>query len=411
MRTAKPKFNCRVAMLGDDSGLRWVSLLPEGVINAHGQQWRFDADATKPEALQFKFDDAAESLANWLENFAPAIAIEHEKSGKAAGYLRRIRVLTQDEAAKLGINQPAPRMIYGGLDITSPFWAEAFDAGEIPYVSPNIRAMAGTEADAAPRYPFAIGEVSFVTIPQIKSAQIPVADLRGISLSEGSIMTTREDLAAYCTEKGMAQADIDDMLLKVFGPVHDELHKEMDIDKAVEDIEAATGHEKREDEAAAEADAEKEDEALLSEISKLKAALLAEKRARATFVVKSALGSRKVSPATEAALADAYLTDGAKYQALLKDFGHTIKPSVAAAPAAAPRAVMPMARAGASVNLSDCLADGSRFDALSDDGQWAVICELADKEKCNHWQAASWLRFGRMPDSVQELRNSGAGRK
>jgi hypothetical protein len=408
MRNAKPKFNCRVANLGDDSGLRWVSLLPEGVINAHGQQWRFNADETKPDALQFRFDDAVESLTDWLNDFAPAIAIEHEKNGKAAGYLRRIKVLTKDEAAKLGINQPAPRMIYGGLDITSPFWADAFDAGEIPYVSPNIRASAGTEADATPRYPFAIGEVSFVTIPQIKSAQIPVADLRGISLSEGDIMTTRESLAAYCTEKGMAQSDIDDMLLQVFGPIHDELHKEMDIEKAVEDIEAGT------DEAdAVKPDAEKEDdkedEALLSEINRLKAALLSEKRARATFVVKSALGNRKVSTATEAALADAYLTDAAKYQALLKDFGHTIKPSVA--PAAAPRSVMPMARVGASVNLADCLSDGAKFDALSDDAQWALICDLADKEKCNHWQAASWLRYGRMPDSVQELRNSGAGRK
>lgn len=408
MRTAKPKFNCRAAILGDDSGLRWVSLLPEGVINAHGQQWRFNADATNPDALQFKFDDAVESLTNWLNNFAPAIAIEHEKNGKAAGYLRRIKVLTKDDAAKLGINQAAPRMIYGGLDITSPFWADAFDAGEIPYVSPNIRAWAGTEADETPRYPFAIGEVSFVTIPQIKSAQIPVADLRGISLSEGNIMTTREDLAAYCTEKGMAQSDIDDMLLQVFGPIHDELHKEMDMEKAVEDIEAGTD-EADAVKAEAEKEVDKEDEALLSEINRLKAALLSEKRARATFVVKSALGNRKVSTATEAALADAYLTDASKYQALLKDFGHTIKPSVA--PAAAPRSVMPMARAGASVNLADCLADGSKFDALSDDSQWALICDLADKEKCNHWQAASWLRYGRMPDSVQELRNSGAGRK
>ena len=134
-------------------------------------EWRFDADSTDADLLRFRFDDAVESLERWLADFAPAIAIEHTKDGTAAGYLRRIRVLTQDEAAAHGLQQSAPRMIYGGLDITSPKWADAFDAGEVPYVSPNIRALASTERSSEPAYPFAIGEVSFVTIPQVKAQQ------------------------------------------------------------------------------------------------------------------------------------------------------------------------------------------------------------------------------------------------
>jgi hypothetical protein len=59
------------------------------------------------------------------------------------------------------------------------------------------------------------------------------------------------------------------------------------------------------------------------------------------------------------------------------------------------------------VSLKEALTDGARFDALSDDDQWALITELSDKEKCSHWQAASWIKFGRMPDSVREDRNNG----
>jgi len=402
MRQAKVKFKLQSIALGDDSDLRWVSLIPEGVINAHGMAWHFDADETEPNELRFKFDDAVASLDAWLQDFAPAVAIEHDKNGKAAGYLRRIRVLTAAEAAAHGIRQTVPRMIYGGLDITSDHWRNAFDAGEIPYVSPNIRAWSGTERDAEPRYPFAIGEVSFVTIPQIKSAQIPVADMRGVSLSEkneGEYMMTREQMADYCTEKGMSAADIDDLLVKMFGPVHDELHKTLDADKAIEELEKAVGH----DESAEHP--EKDDEALLAELRTIRAALLAERKNNALFVVRSSV-SRALSPATESALADVYLSDKSKFEAMLRDLGAAKTKSAAPAAATVPaaRATAPVGRVSASASLAECIADGTKFDALSDDDQWSRICELADREKISHWLAASWIRFGRMPDAVRELR-------
>jgi hypothetical protein len=387
-------------------------LIPEGPIFAHGMEWRFDAESTDPDLLRFTFDDAVESLERWLADFAPAIAIEHTKDGTAAGYLRRIRVLDRAEAAAHGLSQSAPRMIYGGLDITSPRWLAAFDDGEVPYVSPNIRAWASTERESAPAYPFAIGEVSFVTIPQVKAQQIPVADMRGVSLSEGNTMKmTSAEFAAYCADQGMEQAAIDELIGKLFGAAHEEAHKQMEMetvtaDEDAEAVEAATAAaaemEKTEDEL------DKADEAMLAdEVKRLRSALLAEKRARAAFVVKSSLGNRSVSPATEALLRDAYLSGNGKFESLLKDLGHTARP-MSAAPAAAPRKVAPIGPMARTASLAECIADGKRFDSLSDDDQWTRICELSDKEGIAHWQAASWIRFGRTPDSVLELRNARA---
>ena len=412
MHSARFKIKTRSVALGDDGDLRWVSLIPEGPIFAHGMEWRFDAESTDPDLLRFTFDDAVESLERWLADFAPAIAIEHTKDGTAAGYLRRIRVLDRAEAAAHGLSQSAPRMIYGGLDITSPRWLAAFDDGEVPYVSPNIRAWASTERESAPAYPFAIGEVSFVTIPQVKAQQIPVADMRGVSLSEGNTMKmTSAEFAAYCADQGMEQAAIDELIGKLFGAAHEESHKAMEMetvaaDEDAEAIEAAAAAaaemEKTEDEL------DKADEAMLAdEVKRLRSALLAEKRARAAFVVKSSLGNRSVSPATEALLRDAYLSGNGKFESLLKDLGHTARP-MSAAPAAAPRKVAPIGPMARTASLAECIADGKRFDALSDDDQWTRICELSDKEGIAHWQAASWIRFGRTPDSVLELRNARA---
>ena len=62
-------------------------------------------------------------------------------------------------------------------------------------------------------YPFAIGEVSFVTIPQVKAQQVPVAQMRGVALSEGGKMTmTKEELTGYCADMGMDPAKIEELI-------------------------------------------------------------------------------------------------------------------------------------------------------------------------------------------------------
>lgn len=412
MRASRLKLKTQQVNLGDDTGLRWVSLLPEGSINAHGTTWCFDASETDADKLQFRFDDAVESLERWLSDYAPAIAVEHNKDGTAAGYLRRIVVLTKAEAAKHGIKQPSSRMIYGGLDITSPKWAAKFDAGEVPYVSPNIRAWAGTELDDSPSYPFAIGEVSFVTIPQIKSQQVPVADMRGVSLSEGADMAmTKEDCAAYCAECGFDETATAALIAKLFPELHAEAHgANPDLNEDAEAIEAAAIAElekaKGIEEAVEEVEAEecKDDEALLSEVIKLKRELAVAKRTAALASVRSALGNRKVSSATESMLADAFVTGKGKFEALLADIAPStsVKPSVGA-----PRTIAPVGVGTREANLGEALKPGSKhFANLSDDDQWSLITQLATKESISVGLAASWLSMGRTPDSVLEMKST-----
>ena len=376
--------------LADDGSLRWVSLLPEGRINAHGTVWDLSADKTDADKLRFRFDDVVSSLEDWLQEFAPPIAVEHQKDGTAAGYLRSIRVLTKEEAAKLGIKQPSPRMIYGGLDVTSPEWAARFDAGEVPYISPNIRASASTELDGGARFPFAIGEVSFVTVPQIKTQQVPVAAMRGVSLSEGGPMKFADMMGAYCAELGLDQAKVEELLKMVSAAAMAEAPK---LEEVSIEVEA-----KKEDEEAVKA----EEEAPLSEVASLRAELLRVKRAAASEKVKSATAGRKVSAATEALLTDALVAGKtATFDALLSD----LAPVAAKVAAAAPRTVSPVAPGishGNSLNLSEVMGNMTKWNDLSDAEQIRAISDLAEKEGVDPIDAWCWIRDGKAPAAVEE---------
>jgi len=386
----RPRIRTNEVNLGDDGALRWVSLLPEGKIHAHGTVWDLAAAKTDPEKLQFRFDDVVTSLEAWLEEFAPPIAVEHVKDGTAAGYLRSIRVLTAGEAAKLGIKQPASRMIYGGLDVTSPEWAARFDAGEVPYISPNIRAGASTETDR--RFPFGIGEVSFVTVPQIKTQQVPVAEMRGVSLSEGNTMKFADMMGAYCNELGLDQAKVEELLKMVSAAAMAEAPK---LDEVSIEVEA-----KKEDEEAVKADAE----APMSEIASLRAELQNVKRAAASEKVKSAITGRKVSSAMETLLTDALVAGKtATFEALLSD----LAPVSAKVAAAAPRTVAPVAPGmshGNSLNLSDVMGNMTKWNDLSDAEQVKVITDLAETQNIDPIDAWCWIRDGKAPTAVEEKR-------
>jgi len=376
--------------LADDGSLRWVSLLPEGRINAHGTVWDLSADKTDADKLRFRFDDVVSSLEDWLQEFAPPIAVEHQKDGTAAGYLRSIRVLTKEEAAKLGIKQPSSRMIYGGLDVTSPEWAARFDAGEVPYISPNIRASASTELDGGARFPFAIGEVSFVTVPQIKTQQVPVAAMRGVSLSEGGAMKFADMMGAYCAELGIDQAKVEELLKMVSAAAMAEAPR---LEEVSIEVEA-----KKEDEEAVKA----EEEAPMSEVASLRAELLRVKRSAASEKVKSAIAGRKVSSATEALLTDALVAGKtATFDALLSD----LAPVSAKAAAAAPRTVSPVAPGishGNSLNLSEVMGNMTKWNDLSDAEQVRAISDLAEKEGVDPIDAWCWIRDGKAPAAVEE---------
>ena len=388
----RPRIRTNEVNLGDDGALRWVSLLPEGKIHAHGTVWDLAAAKTDPDKLQFRFDDVVSSLEDWLQEFAPPIAVEHVKDGTAAGYLRAIRVLSAGEAAKLGIKQPASRMIYGGLDVTSPEWAARFDAGEVPYISPNIRAGASTETDR--RFPFGIGEVSFVTVPQIKTQQVPVAEMRGVSLSEGNTMKFADMMGAYCAELGLDQAKVEELLKMVSAAAMAEDPEAVEAG-AVKELERAAEMEKTE---------EKDAEAPMSEVASLRAELNRVKRSAASEKVKSAITGRKVSSAMEALLTDALVAGKtATFEALLSD----LAPVAAKVAAAAPRAVSPIAPGmtnGNSLNLSDVMGNMPKWNDLSDAQQIKCISDLAEAESIDPIDAWCWIRDGKAPTSVEEKR-------
>lgn len=385
----RPRIRTNEVNLGDDGALRWVSLLPEGKIHAHGTVWDLAAAKTDPDKLQFRFDDVVSSLEAWLEEFAPPIAVEHVKDGTAAGYLRAIRVLSAGEAAKLGIKQPASRMIYGGLDVTSPEWAARFDAGEVPYISPNIRAGASTETDR--RFPFGIGEVSFVTVPQIKTQQVPVAEMRGVSLSEGNTMKFADMMGAYCAELGLDQSKVEELLKLVSGAMAED--PEAVEAGAVKELERAAEMEKTE---------EKDEEAPMSEVASLRAELNRVKRSAASEKVKSAITGRKVSSAMEALLTDALVAGKtATFEALLSD----LAPVAAKVAAAAPRSVSPVAPGishGNSVNLSDVMGNMTKWNDLTDAEQIKAITDLSEAKDIDPIDAWCWIRDGKAPASVEE---------
>ena len=222
-----------------------------------------------------------------------------------------------------------------------------------------------------------------------------------------------EECAAYCAENGMDEAAIAELIKAMFPELHKAAHEANP--ELAEDPEAVEAAAVAELERAAEmervAEEEKEDEekpeALLSEITRLKAALIKERRANALTAVTADLKGRKVSDATKAKLAESYLSDRVAYRALISDLGAAPVAKMSA-PVATARTTAPVAPGvgGLNASLSEVLANPKRFADLTEDAQWGMISDLAEREKCAHWLAASWLTTGRMPETVKELRNS-----
>lgn len=227
-------------------------------------------------------------------------------------------------------------------------------------------------------------------------------------------MMTKEDCAAYCAELGFDAAATEALIAKLFPALHTEAHAaNPDLNDEAEAIEAAAiaelekakGIEEAVEEVKEEAEEEepKDDEALLSEVIKLKRELAVAKRTAALAHVRSALGNRKVSSATETMLADAFMAGKGKFEALLSD----LAPAATVKSVPAPRTVAPVGVGSREASLSEALKPGSKhFADLSDDDQWKLITQLASKESISVGLAASWLSMGRTPDAVLELKST-----
>ena len=226
---------------------------------------------------------------------------------------------------------------------------------------------------------------------------------------------TKDDCAAYCAEAGLDETAVAALMAKLFPELHTEAHAaNPDLNEEAEAIEAAAiaelekakGIEEAVDEVKGEVEEEepKDDEALLSEVIKLKRELAVAKRTAALASVRTALGNRKVSSATESMLADAFVAGKGKFEALLADIapGTSVKPSVATA-----RTIAPVGVGSREANLGEALKPGSKhFANLSDDEQWSLITQLATKESISVGLAASWLSFGKAPDAVLEMKST-----
>jgi len=229
-------------------------------------------------------------------------------------------------------------------------------------------------------------------VPQIKTQQVPVAEMRGVSLSEGNTMKFADMMGAYCNELGLDQAKVEELLKMVSAAAMAEHTK---MEEAPIEVEA-----EKEDEEAVKATAE----APMSEIASLRAELQSVKRAAASEKVKSAITGRKVSSAMETLLTDALVAGKtATFEALLSD----LAPVSAKVAAAAPRTVAPVAPGmshGNSLNLSDVMGNMTKWNDLSDSEQVKVITDLAETQNIDPIDAWCWIRDGKAPTSVEEKR-------
>ena len=217
-------------------------------------------------------------------------------------------------------------------------------------------------------------------------------------------MMTKADCAAYCAEQGMADEAVAELLMKLFGAAHEEMHAaNPELAEDAESVDPTI-----DGDAAVEEEEEKaKPEALLGEIARLKASLIKERKGNALTAVTADLKGRKLSDATKSKLVEAYLGDKVGYRAMVQDLGGavmTAKPTVVTAA----RTSAPMAPGvgGLNASLAECLVNPSRFGDLTEDAQWGMIVDLAERENCDAWLAASWLGTGKMPQTIVELRNN-----
>lgn len=410
-RTITPRVRHARITLGDEKGtaLRWVHLFGEAPIHVRGAVWDMGASETDPEKNRWRFDDAVKSVEAQLADYHPPMLREHEHNGDGFGLMRRVRVLTRQEAAALGVKQASPRALYGGFEITDPVTLADYDNGRIQYVSPEFRAL--FRDDTGKVHSLFVAEVSRVSSPVLKHQQTPVSELRGVSLGEKSMKCSYSDraaMAAKCAEYGVDPEKVEDLLTSLLEgiQVEEERHTgiaEAEENKALEDLRKA---QEAEEIAKKEAAMAKGDAAELSDrVKRLETDLRTERTARLAAAFRADFpGTTEIQRASALKLAE---TDEKGARALLSDIVKS-KPAVPAAVAAAmgPRTVgdstvAPPTRGNASVTLSDDVAKDPAaaqklYVSLSDEKDRAALIEqYKTARKISLSEAVAELHSGR----------------
>jgi hypothetical protein len=168
-----------------DGAQRVVWAIPRGqiVTRRNGPRWDLDAETTDPASLQWRWDDAVDSLRRWLAAYKPPIVYEHDYRDRAPGepvpargHVVGLFTMDADDAAESGIDlRGAPEALFFVLepdDVT----AALLDSGSLPYTSPMLEA--NYEDDAGEVWPLVLTHHSFVRNPRQKTRQVPTTELR-----------------------------------------------------------------------------------------------------------------------------------------------------------------------------------------------------------------------------------------
>lgn len=169
------------SVLFSDSSLRWVSALPIWPTGVHydGQVFDFAGHRSAIER------DLTRQITEGV--FQPSVLREHMPTGMSHGQVMAWRILSQADAAAMGIPQKAPDELYFGLELRDPEMAAEYDAGLLTFTSPELR---GTMISGEPwtdetgaQWDFFVAELSAVATPHNKR-QTAAPHLRGVTMGD-----------------------------------------------------------------------------------------------------------------------------------------------------------------------------------------------------------------------------------
>lgn len=169
------------SVLFSDSSLRWVSALPIWPTGVHydGQVFDFAGHRSAIER------DLTRQITEGV--FQPSVLREHMPTGMSHGQVMAWRILSQADAAAMGIPQKAPDELYFGLELRDPEMAAEYDAGLLTFTSPELR---GTMISGEPwtdetgaAWDFFVAELSAVATPHNKR-QTAAPHLRGVTMGD-----------------------------------------------------------------------------------------------------------------------------------------------------------------------------------------------------------------------------------
>ena len=186
-----------------------VWILPRGSVRVKetGPVWDFDAASTDPAAMRFTWADAVKSLSEWVEIAQPPVHMEHEVEDRETGeplpiwgHVRRVFVLTPEEAAAAGIDAPdLVESLYGEVEPGAELATLRAD-GKVGPTSPGLEA--GYIDDRGRAWPLTLFEMTHTAAPRMRDRQPTPQSLLAAALSDDRRKTMAARRRAALNEGG-----------------------------------------------------------------------------------------------------------------------------------------------------------------------------------------------------------------